>query len=416
MLLPLVTALVVAFPADTVRLTPGAAIDRAEQASFMVRAAEARARAASAGIGVARAWPNPTLGFSAENLGAERQVTGRDGLAGTEGALLLTGWLPLGGDRGAAARRARAVAEGGAQGRIAAVQEARLEALDALAAWTRERRLAENAAEEARELERFARSMTLRAGEGRTAGGEAARARLEAGLAEARAARRSAAAELAAGTLRRVLGLGPDSAVALAPSACEPAPDRSGPVPELAQSEAARAAAVAALDLTRARAVPDLLPHVGVRRTAGYTGLQLGLTLELPLFNVGRAALGQARADAEAAGFLRDDLARRIDAEREAARAAAGRLALAGARFDAAWRADLDRTLSSAQARYDAGEGTLAELLDARRARLSALDELEIWRAELRTARARLARWSGAVIDGSLFCDHDRGGLDDPAE
>jgi outer membrane protein TolC len=49
--------------------------------------------------------------------------------------------------------------------------------------------------------------------------------------------------------------------------------------------------------------------------------------------------------------------------------------------------------------------GTLAELLDARRARLAALDDLATWRAERRTARARVARLTGAPLDAALLCD-----------
>ncbi len=68
MLLALATLVTVGAPVDTLRLAPGEALARAEQVSFAVRAADARARAARSGVGAARAWPNPTLNAGVENL------------------------------------------------------------------------------------------------------------------------------------------------------------------------------------------------------------------------------------------------------------------------------------------------------------------------------------------------------------
>jgi outer membrane protein TolC len=151
--------------------------------------------------------------------------------------------------------------------------------------------------------------------------------------------------------------------------------------------------------------VPDLVPQVGVRRTAGVTGLFVGLGTEIPVFG-GPRDLGRAsRLEAEAADAERQGLALQLAAERRAAEAELSLLDAAGRRFDGDWRSALERTVSAAQARYDAGEGTLAELLDARRARLAALDDLATWRAERRTARARVARLTGAPLDAALLCD-----------
>lgn len=393
--------------ADTLRLRAAEAMDLAVQRSASVAAAEARRQAASSGIGAARAWRNPTLSVTAENLGAQFETTGRDGLAGIEGQVTLTGWLPLGGDHGALVRHAEATALAASSALGLSERSVRLLVAMSVATASRDRVLAQNANEEAVALERFALQMTQRSDEGRTAGGEAARARLESSLAAARAARRAAEAASTGMELNRLLALGPDTLVVIETPVCRADPPPPGTAVELKVADAQVVAARAHLDAIKARGVPDLLPQIGWRRTGGFSGLLLGFDLDLPFLSRGRAATEAARADAQAAQAERDDLAWRLEAEQGAARAAVQELEAAGSRFDAMWRADLERTLSAAQTLYNAGEGSLTELLDARRARLSALDEYEIWRAERRLARARLARSAGAEIDASLLCDDD---------
>jgi outer membrane protein TolC len=180
----------------------------------------------------------------------------------------------------------------------------------------------------------------------------------------------------------------------------------SDTLPATLQVAAARAeAARAAARVAAARAVPDIVPQIGVRRTAGITGLFLGIGTELPLFGATRRLSQASQFEVQAADAERAGATAQLAAERRAAEAELRLLDAAGQRFDLAWRAALERTLSSAQARYDAGEGTLAELLDARRARMTALDDFATWRAERRAARARVARVTGRPLEAALLCD-----------
>jgi len=392
---------------DTVRLTPDAALDRAVAQSRQLAAAQAYRRAAEAGVGAARAWRNPTLSILAENLGSQRQVTGYGGLRGTEGQVTLGTWLPLGGDHAAGVREARARADAAGATLALTDLEVRAAALEALALAERDIALARQAAEEADALDRFATGMTLRAGEGRSAGGEAARARLEADLAASRAARRAADALRSTAELSRILGIEPGTPVVIAPASCMAVASAPGGLPLLAVAEAEQRAAEARVAVARARQVPDLMPEVGFRRSAGFSGLLLGVSLDLPLLNRGAAAVAVARAEADAARAQREDVALRLAIALPAAEAALAELEAAGRRFGAQWGADLERSLGAAVARYEAGEGSIADLLDARRARVATLDEYQAWRADRRLARVHVARLGGGGLDASLLCDDD---------
>ncbi len=408
MLFKLMLSLTLATPTtDTLRLRAAEALGRAVDHSLTLAAADARRRGAMEGARAARGWRNPTLNVTAENLGAQYAITGRNGLAGTEGQATLSGWLPLGGDHGAMIRQAEAGSLVAVSQRDLADREVRSVTLAAIAVATRDRVFAASAREESQALERFAREMTLRAESGRSAGGEAARARLEATLAYARAARRSAESAASLAELRRLIALGPDTLLMLDDESCQNIPAAVGAVPEIGIADGQLAAARAQADVARARAMPDLIPQIGLRRSAGFSGLLLGFSIDLPVFTSGGAGVRAARAELAAVEAERADLASRIKSEELAARAALLDLESAGERFDAVWQADLDRALHAAQERYDAGEGTLAELLDVRRARLAALDEYETWRASRRLVRIRLARVAGAPIDPSILCDTD---------
>jgi cobalt-zinc-cadmium efflux system outer membrane protein len=403
----LLLSLTLSQQSDTLRLHPAEALDLAVQRSRVVAAAESRSRAAVSGVDAARAWRNPTLSVTAENLGAQYQTTGQSGLAGTEGQATLSGWLPFGGDHGAGVRQAEALARTASATRDLSEQAVRAVTVATIAAASRDVAVARNARDEAAALEHFGSDMTRRAEEGRTPGGEAARARLEATVAAARAARRAAEAAASTSELRRLLFVAPDTILLVEAEACSVTTPATGRVAELVVADAQVDAARAQADLTHARGVPDLWPQVGLRRTAGFSGLLLGFSIDIPLLNSGGAATASARAEADAALAEREELGRRITADLAGAQLALAELEAAGRRFGPAWSADLEGTVTAAEARYEAGEATLAELLDARRARLAALDEYQTWRAERRFARARLARLGGATIDATLLCDDD---------
>lgn len=392
--------------ADTLRLPAATAFERAVAEAPAVAAASARARAAAAAAREVRRPRNPTLQATAENLGAQRAVTGRDGLAGTEGQVTLNGVLPLGGDLAAAGRVADAEADAAAvRGRIAAL-DAAMTFAEAVARADLERALAAAARSEADALALLARALEARAEQGIGSRGEAARARVEAQASAGAAARAAAQAAAAGAELHRLLGTAPGEVVLVeAPVCAASTGEAPGSAPDSALVAARRRAAEAAVSLEGARAVPDLQPIAGWRRTAGFSGVLVGVGLDLPLFRSGTGAKAAARAEAEAVAADGVAEARRIAAAREAARSGLGALEAGAAGFGPAWRDDLARAVSSAEARHAAGEGTLAELLDARRARLQALGEYERWRAERRRLRAQLARLEGRAITDEVLCD-----------
>lgn len=396
----LLLALVI--PQDTVRLEASTALARALERAPAVQAADARVRAAAA-LGRDLARPgNPRLGVLAENLGATRDVTGRDGLAGVEGQVTLELPVPLGGDRGAARAAGQAgVAVATAEAGLADA-ELREEILLELLHHEQAHAALEAATAEAATLATMARAMTARAAEGRSADGAAARVRIEATMAASAAARRRAAAARLDAHVAARLGLPPGTPIRVTPGPCAPAPTtRSVTARDLAAARVTFADA----ETGRARAlrIPDLAPMVGYRRTAGFTGLLLGVTLDLPLGNGGGARVAAAAAHRDAVAAEADLVTDHLAATLDGASRALAALAPTDSAYGDAWRADLDLAVGSAAARWEEGAGTLAELLEARRARLHALDEAAAFAAERAVARLARARALGVPLDATLL-------------
>jgi len=394
---------------DTLRLDAAQALRRAVAQAPALRAAAAQESASVALIRRAGAWRNPVFSVTAENLFAEVQTTGESGLAGIEGQAIIEQTLTVGGDRGAAISEARALA--GAAGATWAATEAdlRLQAVEAIAFADRDAANARFSAQESVALRQVATIMSRRATEGRSSGGDAALASLEAASAASLAARRGAQAAGSQAELARVLGAPPDEYVDVISEACTlpPAPGPGGRPAELLRADFSVAAADAAVARASAARVPDLRPSAGLRRSQGFSGLWLGVALDIPLFQSGSATEQAARFQADAAREDRDALARAVAARDAGAREALRQLEQASAVFDPGLVSDLERAVRSAESRYAAGEGTLVELLDTRRARLALLTEYEEWRSAQRVARARKARLSGNPIDAEMLCDHN---------
>ena len=405
---PLMLLAVLQIGTDTLRLTAAAALQRALAQAGPVHAAVARERAAQAGIRHARTWNNPIFNATAENIGAQQEVTGKSGLAGIEGQVTLQQHLTLGGDRGAAVREAEAIAGAAGAGATIARGDATVGAVSAMAMATRDARIARHSAEEVVTLDALARAMTRRAEEGRSSGGEAARVRLELVTMRSLAARRGAAAAESQAELARRLGVPSAQPIVIEWPACTSGPP-SAPMdslpPDLQQARFNADAARAAADRARAARVPDLAPMAGLRRTAGYSGLLLGVSMELPLLRSGAAAEESARFQVEAAESLRVDLERRVAAQLAGADAALASLAEAAQAFDKLLLDDLDRAVRAQQSRLEQGEGTIAELLDARRARVNTLNEYAEWRAMRADLRARRARLAGRPVDAQVLCE-----------
>ena len=392
---------------DTLRLDATEALRRAVAGAPAIRAAAARDSASQALISRAGSWRNPVFSITAENLGAEVQTTGKSGLAGIEGQAILEQTLTLGGDRGAAIDEAKARA--GAAGATWAGTEAdvRLQAISAIALAERDAANARFSAQESVVLRQVASMMSRRAAEGRSSGGDAALATLEAASAASMAARRGALAAESQAELARVVGAAPGEYVTIETSGCPVTPSVSAPVrpAELVRADFDVAAADAAVDVARAARVPDLRPSAGLRRTQGFSGLWLGLSLDIPIMPSGSAAEQAARYQADAAREEREALVRQVAARGAGADAALRQLDQASGVFDAQLVGDLERAVRSAESRYAAGEGTLVELLITRRARLLLLTEYEEWRAAQRIARARASRLNGVPIDAEMLCD-----------
>jgi outer membrane protein, heavy metal efflux system len=351
-----------------------------------LRVARAEADGAAARMRQAAAYPNPVIGATWEALGD-------DGQDYDETYLTVAQQLRWPWQQSARARASRAEREAALQ-RVAgdslrlafAVKRAFVEAAGAesvyvgLAAATA---VVRDALEDA----------TRRAAEGDLSGYALRRLRVE----RARYEAELGAAALTLETARRTLSalLLPDSAVVLAPAGLpggEPPDPGTVPAAPLVEAAPALVAARAALDAARAgeQAVrqgrlPAPLASAGYKtQSDGFTGVLLGVSLPLPLFDrqggaVAEAAAGTARAESHATLVRRqveNDLRLALDAW-QAARARA-RL------FEGELLAEPEMLLRVARVAYAEGEMSLVELLDAvdayRTARVAAVEtRRDLW-------------------------------------
>jgi len=392
-------------PADTVTLSLAQALSTASDASPSVQAARLRTESAQYRASQAGNWGNPTLQATAENLGQAAAITGQPGLRGTEGQLLLSYLIPLGGDRAARIAAARGDTE------LRNAEERELtrrtqEALVAVAAQAhRDRELAALSREEAEGLDQLSRSLAERAAAGGVSEGEAARASLAAVSAWSRHATLEGDAAWSTGELARLLGQEPGTEVQVQLPACAGAPAAgTTPTPALEALEAQVEIADARFHAARAAAIPDIRPQMGLRRSAGVSALYVGLEVPLPLFDRQSSARTAAQIEHAAAEADLESGRRTERADRVSARTALERLEAVGARFNEAWEQALEQTVISAEARYRLGEGTLTALLDGRSARYSALADRLRWEAERWALRARWLRASGNPMSSEGLC------------
>jgi cobalt-zinc-cadmium efflux system outer membrane protein len=404
----LVLALLV--PQDTVRLAADAALDRALTSAPVVTAIAARVEEARRLADVRSRRGNPQLGVLAENLGAEREVTGRDGLAGVEGQVTLEFPAVIGGALGAARNAGRAgVAVATAEAELAHV-DLRHTILQRMAEHQRLHRMLDAVGDEARALASMARAMTAQAAEGRAAEGHAARVRMEAASTISALARREAEAAMVDADVVGWLGLAPGTPIRITPAACV-ASDGPAAAAAVRVSSARVGLAEAETAVARAARVPGLSPQVGYRRSGGFSGLLVGLSMDVPLFNAGGARLAAAEATQTAARADQEQVERQVAAEAAGKRRALEVLDARAAGFGDAWQDDLALAVGAATARWDEGAGTLAELLEARRARLAALEEHATWSAARAHARLALARAAGHPMSAALLTDDCSGAV-----
>lgn len=398
---------------DTVTVPATEALLRAIGRSPTAEAAALSASSAQYHAEQAEAWANPGLSVTLENVGRSEEFTGIPGVEGLEGQALLSTPLALGGDRGSRIRYARALAaEAGAEAEVVRADQAQA-AARLIAEALRNQALVRTAREELATLDQLAEALALQEQEGRASRGDAARADLARGQAATHLARRISAEAASGEALARILGLPAGTPVIATVEACVAAAptgpvaaDDSNPavVPDVLRADARVEAAQADIDRSLARRFPDLETQIGVRRTGGNSGLYVGLSTALPLFDYGNRGVDAARASETAADRIRDDVLRRLEADRSAARRSEAALAEAGLRFSPEWRRNLEDAVTAAEARFELGEGTLYELLDNRRARLAALEDYWQWQAEWWMARAQSARLDGAPAEVYAPC------------
>lgn len=389
---------------------PVFSVDRALELAGVVspalEAASADIRAAEAGRRVAGLRPNPTVTVEAENVAGSGQYRGTQSLEATTS---LTLPLELGGKRSARiavadARTDRATIE-------AAIAQAdlRLNVIRAYAeAASAERRLM-TARDQTRIAGDALRAAQVRVQAGRASPIEAERANVARVNADAALTREERAVEVARFTLSRIVGqpiAGPLDTdwFARVPATYGPLrPIDSAGTLMMAAAEADFAIADAGVRLARSQRVPDLTLGAGARRLeqTNDTAAVFSLSIPLPLFNNGGAALSQATAERQGADARRRLTALDVNqaiarAQADAANAATNAAAATGPALSAA-----EEAARIARIGYREGKFGQLDLLDAERtlaqtreAAIDALLSYHIAQAQLErlTARAPIAQ------------------------
>lgn len=368
-------------------------------------AAAAGVEAAQAGRSVAGLRPNPTFQGQIENVVGSGPYRGVRSAETTVGVAIP---IELGGKRSARVAVATAqVSRAELQAAIAAadirVQVTQLY-VEAVAA---ERRLT-TARDQARIAAEVLRGAGVRVQAGRASPLEQQRADVARIYAEANVERLTRLAEAAKTNLVRRIGRpidGPLDAGLLdrlpAPTFGPVAPQRADGTLTLAAADADLAIADAGIQLARANRVPDINVGPALRRleATNETAAVFAISIPIPVFNNGRAAIAQATAERTRAEAVRRvttlDVEQAItDAEAEAANAATSARAAAGPALAAAQEA-----ARIARIGYREGKFGQLDLLDAERTlaetRVTAIDAL----ANYQNARARLERLTAPAPD-----------------
>jgi len=368
-------------------------------------AAAAGIEAAQAGHSIAGLRPNPTFQGQVENAVGSGSYRGVRSAETTVGVAIP---IELGGKRSARVAVATAqVSRAELQAAIAAadirVQVTQLY-VESVAA---ERRLT-TARDQARIAAEVLRGAGVRVQAGRASPLEQQRADVARINAEANVERLTRLAEAAKTNLVRRIGRpidGPLDAGLLdrlpAPTFGPVAPQRADGTLALAAADADLAIADAGIQLARANRVPDINVGPALRRleATNDTAGVFAISIPIPVFNNGRAAIAQATAERTRAEAVRRvtalDVEQAItDAEAEAANAATSARAAAGPALAAAQEA-----ARIARIGYREGKFGQLDLLDAERTlaetRVAAIDAL----ANYQNARARLERLTAPAPD-----------------
>ncbi|MFZ5699757.1 MAG: TolC family protein [Pseudomonadota bacterium] len=373
------------------------ALELAGATSPTLDAAEADIQAAAAARTVAGLRPNPSVTVEAENVAGSGPYRGVESLETTTSLALP---IELGGKRSARIGVADARSQRVAIQAAITQADLRLSVIQAYAEAAAAQQRVTTARDQARIAAEGLRAAQVRVQAGRASPIEAERANVARINADAEVERTQRLVEVARYSLSRIIGqpvagnldtgwfanvraaYGPMQAI------------ESAGTLAMAAAEADLAIADAGVRLARAQRVPDLTVGAGARymRDTGDTAALFSISIPLPLFNNGRAAVAQASSERLRAEAQQRVTAIEVDqaiarAQAEAANAATTAATASGPALQAA-----EEAARIARIGYREGKFGQLELLDAERTlaetRLAAIDAL----LNYHSAQAQLER------------------------
>lgn len=376
-------------PAEAERLTLPRALELAGAGAPAIEAAEAGVRAAAAQRRVAGLRPNPTAGLEAENVAGTGQYSGVDSVEATA-SLSLT--IELGGKRAARIGVADAQTRRARLAATAAEADLTLRVTQAFNLLSAAELRATVVREQAGFAEEGLRAARVRVRAGRASPLEEQRAEVARVNAVTAADRADRASRLARANLARLIGRDPgaidtawfDRLSGGVGPRLEPSADGTL---GLAAAKAEASIADAQVRLARSQRIGDLTVSAGARRLEATNDVAavVGVSIPLPLFNNGRAAIDAASAQRDQAAAAAR--AARLDAQQAIA------------------EAGNEVADAEANARNASGPALAAAQEAARIARIG-YREGKFGQLDLLEAERTLAETKGAVID-ALTAYHD---------
>lgn len=385
-------------------LTLSRALDLAGASAPALDAASAGLRAAEAVRSVAGLRPNPTINIEAENVAGTGPYSGTKSMEATTSLALP---IELGGKRSARVAVADAQRDRAEIERAIAQADLRFAVTRAYAETVASERRLVNTREQLRIATEGLRAADVRVRAGRASPLEVQRA----DVARINAAAALERSERSADVARFTLGqrIGQPIVAPLDRSWFDRVVSRYGPLRPidpagtlaLVAANADLAAATAQVRLARAQRVPDLTLGAGARRLeeTNDTAAVFSLSMPLPFFNSGKAALEQANAEQ-----LRAEAQRRVTAQDVAQAIAAAQAEAANAATSAATAtgpalAAAEEAARIARIGYREGKFSQLDLLDAERTlsetRANAIDSLLTYH----NAQAQLERLTARAPD-----------------
>jgi outer membrane protein, heavy metal efflux system len=370
-------------------LTLEQALARALARSPQRQGAAAMAEGAKTAARFAGAWPNPAVDLRAENwtFGSWKWSPSSDPSAppSLDAFVVLSQPVELGGKR--AARRAIGDAElQAAEAFLAQVERALVfETTRLFLDVVRSREMLTALEQNRDEMRALQRAMGARVGEGMSAASDLAKFQAETARLETQTLRTRIELNRSLSLLGAVLQTGsPVSADQLVEPAAAVPPE--GEVSELVARALARSpdvrAAVAkearathALALERARRVPDTMFSGGYKRTGGFDGGVLGVTVSLPVFDRNQRGVAVATGETRAAMQERLGVEARVAADVRSSLEAARLLDARARRIDDELLRPAEVVRVAARSAFREGAADILSLVDAERVYLEARRE-----------------------------------------